>query len=684
MRNRGIEIYVLDESESKKINTVDLKSLISLKGLQNNDHINALTKIHEFVSDLVLGKCHSFCLLPMYLYVFIHLGEKPGTSHLLQSSFLINQQIQRGVGIYAAFQSTIIDVYYKTRSLHDFNTNDPVMVIKTKIKEVISDYTPQDDTNFYSQTMTLKTDFFQKCCAIEKVKQQTSVLHWFLTNCSGNSDFLSFLLIHVFSITNKEDLKYRYLFLKTFMKDRIHKEIIEGFLQNLQEFAMENLTELPMDIRWFPVIKSDRNKNTSNKIFFMNYMTVQWITINQQIARLEEGKGKLMVCYLRDVQLKKMEAKIDDVVITEFLNLFEHHNKWLYEAMSQKDLLIEDSVLIQLISLMKWSFILYKCAAVDVQKISPAEMDAIIQNLHVHYRWFSKYSMRNASSLLNTPLKETLLLILNKIDQVLIRKFSLLRSIAKRYQKATNHPPPLINKTQLDVLPTFNALSRKFDFYDGRNDFEKVLDFLDTEKELRHILVDLNKDLDYDFKEVSEDFHKLKILVGKYKEGKTTDTGNKQKIHLLPIIDYFNRLLVLKIRGDLEVENYSNLLRNAITINPSLAGALLQFIRTRDERLLHKINSESYYYLFTAAVFSPHKFFSYQDHREIADVSAPPQFSPLLSYAINELMIPDNNSKDSLEVKYGQHKEIVKQRKTIGMLLWSNLQQVSSKKFDLM
>lgn len=51
MRNRGIEIFILDNHE----NEYDLKSLIASKGLQDNTHIYALLKIHEFISDLVIG-----------------------------------------------------------------------------------------------------------------------------------------------------------------------------------------------------------------------------------------------------------------------------------------------------------------------------------------------------------------------------------------------------------------------------------------------------------------------------------------------------------------------------------------------------------------------------------------------------------------------------------------------------
>lgn len=55
MRNRGLEIYMLNEKEGNEINELDLKSLVDLKGLSCNNHIAALIKVHDFISDLIIG-----------------------------------------------------------------------------------------------------------------------------------------------------------------------------------------------------------------------------------------------------------------------------------------------------------------------------------------------------------------------------------------------------------------------------------------------------------------------------------------------------------------------------------------------------------------------------------------------------------------------------------------------------
>lgn len=61
MRNRGVEIYMLNEKEDNETNDFDLKSLISLKGLNSKNHINALIETHEFINDLIIGMKQFFC-----------------------------------------------------------------------------------------------------------------------------------------------------------------------------------------------------------------------------------------------------------------------------------------------------------------------------------------------------------------------------------------------------------------------------------------------------------------------------------------------------------------------------------------------------------------------------------------------------------------------------------------------
>lgn len=54
MRNRGVEIYLTNYYQND--NNFDLKSLINIKGIVHEAIIETLLKLHNFISDLIIGK----------------------------------------------------------------------------------------------------------------------------------------------------------------------------------------------------------------------------------------------------------------------------------------------------------------------------------------------------------------------------------------------------------------------------------------------------------------------------------------------------------------------------------------------------------------------------------------------------------------------------------------------------
>lgn len=56
MRNRGVEIYMLNDIESGNKNVTDIKSLIEQNGLNFEEYQNILLELHDYVSEFVLGK----------------------------------------------------------------------------------------------------------------------------------------------------------------------------------------------------------------------------------------------------------------------------------------------------------------------------------------------------------------------------------------------------------------------------------------------------------------------------------------------------------------------------------------------------------------------------------------------------------------------------------------------------
>lgn len=54
MRNRGVEIFL--KNDYKSINNFDIKSLINSEGIVDNDIIELLLNMHNFIADLIIGR----------------------------------------------------------------------------------------------------------------------------------------------------------------------------------------------------------------------------------------------------------------------------------------------------------------------------------------------------------------------------------------------------------------------------------------------------------------------------------------------------------------------------------------------------------------------------------------------------------------------------------------------------
>ncbi|KRT79518.1 hypothetical protein AMK59_8478, partial [Oryctes borbonicus] len=118
MRNRGVEIYLTNDYQNAA--NLDVKSLINIKGISDNNITDLLLHMHNFITGLVIA-------------------DKPNIETILQSSFLICQQLKRGIELEEAITSTIVDIYYKSRSDYDFNTNDAIGVIKNEIRRRLNE-----------------------------------------------------------------------------------------------------------------------------------------------------------------------------------------------------------------------------------------------------------------------------------------------------------------------------------------------------------------------------------------------------------------------------------------------------------------------------------------------------------------------------------------------------------------
>lgn len=598
------------------------------------------------------------------------IGEKPNNTHLLQCVFLIQQQIQRGMNVNSAFNNAIEDVYCKSRPQTDFNTNDSLTIIKTQIKQAL---TLNQKQNFNLE-MTIKPHKLQNNCNLEKIKQHSALLKCFKTN--ENNKLLFYAFMQCCSISSFEDFRIREIVVRSILKDEV------GLFDLLRKVLLQNVDKsLPLDFRWLPdTFYKNKMPNLSNKLFLQMYYRVLKEILEKSYSTRGDRKDKLMIEYLREVKQNKMETTISEPVVVDALNLMENYENYLENIVANEGVTIDDQQLIEILFLVRWCVNFYKCTYVNIRKINSAQMENILQDLNVNYKWFVKNAVNKIEEIVKISPKENLQSIIRKIDSSLVSKYSVCHKLAKKYLQLTKPPPPFVNDKQLEILPVFNALVRKFDIYDSRANLERILNITKIEKDLRLLLVNLKIEFDYGFEKPPEDFEKLTQIVSNYKNREVEDVCDKYEVILLPIFDYFIHLILLKVRCDYNLENNENLVKNAITFPSNLSGTLLRYKKNKDERLLQEISTEMYYYLLNSASCAPEKFFNFKSQNEFGSLDLS-HFGPVLSSLLSEILLSEQNN---LFTPLGEYRNVSKQRRALSLLLWKNMQQLSHRDYDKM
>lgn len=571
---------------------------------------------------------------------FFFLAEPVALSHLLQSAFLLAQQLERGSYPYEAFLNTVTDVYYKSRTPNEFSVSDFETLLRAQIKELLND--KNTSINIYNNRATININHLQSFSEIEKVQQQAALLK--NTNC--DLSFL-YLLIQVYSVTSREDFKTRRLFLQHSLR-KTHILTAKQINRSINDFLTQ--IDLPQDSRWLPdAIYKKKNLSNSNKI-----MLSMFLAVNSDLCRAE--KRGLLIEYMENVRLKKLEDKIDDTIVATALDLFEKYDGFLKNT-TKSNIAISDEQLIQTLSLYRWRNVFYKSTFVNIPKLNTIQFQEMLAQIHIHYKWFSKYGIHKLVQVLNTNIDEALKELVLITDGVLIHEFSTIRKLAKNYQKLIHPPPPLINNTQLTIIPAFHEISEKLNLYNKRNNFEAVLTVLS----LRSDVINLSVQLNFDFCELPVAFEDLRNGIA---------ASNEQRLsirtQLLPVEDYFVRLQLLKMRNNWDLNAVGNLLQKSVTIPCGLAGSCLRYKQTSDVRLEHEINTEFYNYLINCAVRCPGKFLKHQEDVVLS------LFSPSLSYVVTELLVPRE--------LYGclvSYLDTKKQLRILNAVLWRNMKQLS-------
>ncbi|XP_063299642.1 midasin [Pelobates fuscus] len=111
MRNRGIEVYISEETSGTLMDTFDIKALLHGAGIVGEKVCDALIAVHSEIQEKVMGSIGS------------------SRSSLLHAATLVSQQLQRGIGLQKAFHRACNEVYIYTQH---------TPAIQKQVQEIIS------------------------------------------------------------------------------------------------------------------------------------------------------------------------------------------------------------------------------------------------------------------------------------------------------------------------------------------------------------------------------------------------------------------------------------------------------------------------------------------------------------------------------------------------------------------
>lgn len=606
-------------------------------------------------------------------------GEKPNLNQLLQASFLTSQQLLRGKNVYKAFYYAIFDIYYKSRSPNEFNSNDPSNMIEQELQNLLSPSNGHE-LEFYSEDITLKASDLSMNSCMEKIKQQSVLTRKYDTN---NLNLLRNFYINFYNISNSKDFKYRYAYIISQSENITFKALSEHVLKIILDYPVKT-NDLPFDFHWLPdsIYRNDLILNNSNKLYLLMYFS----TTKLLKEKVEDNKTTLLT-FLNNIRSKRVECKIDDVLENDLLNLLDIFDQFILQALKTQEVNVSDEQVIEFISLLQWRYILLQLTNTTIKQIELWKYKEMFTNLHVHYKWFFKFSVRKLTNVLSIKTNDKLAKITNRINSSTSSDFSVLRKFSKNFQKNINKPPPLINKKQIEISDNYEKILEKFNLYSKQTNLEKILGVLCNDKKLWMLLIKAKMELNYELCESPESFIEVNELTKKYTNIQDLDSIQSDKFEILLVFDHLARLALNKIKSSTTtsiIDKNQYMLMESSTVPIRLLGTIERYNLTKDVRVMHEFKSEMFNYLLNTISLASCKYYDMDNDSEKRPHS---HFSPILSILISKLIISnfDDNHKEVLKItSFGDYRNAVDKHKTLGLLLWRNLLHFSNKDYDFM
>lgn len=278
MRNRGVEIFVLDRTEEAEFGDLDLRSILHDIGIRYKNHQEALLRIHKQIA-----KDSSNI-------------DDVNLNQILCVAYRIFQQLSRGFPVVPAFKTSCIDVYVKARSIcHSETKRRLISIIEETIEECEVFKVFEYSINLGATTCGTKNLLDNSKLAM--VRSQGSLMDWclkiFQQDPDANLEFvkeiftehsmelenfrlrdiLPYALTNFYEKVNAHDLGIRLSWLANILEEVRNGEFLreknEKLAKSLKNYKLENLFDVGNDLSlllYYRVFVDNSNSRVKTKI----------------------------------------------------------------------------------------------------------------------------------------------------------------------------------------------------------------------------------------------------------------------------------------------------------------------------------------------------------------------------------------------------------------------------------
>ncbi|XP_077284299.1 midasin [Arctopsyche grandis] len=490
MRNRGVEIYMLGNEDFTNESITDIVPFLDLTALLQSTGLPS--KYHNFFIDM-----HKT------MRSFIQTYEKPSQCHLIQASMLTCQQLLRGEDQISAIVNSFSDVYIKPRSSSDFsgislaeNKIEMLNVLLANVKEFSLDHMKVANFNEFSKH-TLSCKSLCESSSFERIKQDTYFLNKILCkNASGFDDKIILKLSHLFynfyRISSHNDLIYRYEFvihLIKSMKNTINAKLADWCLEiNINLFiaisqnVKKQYIEYPWDLTLVEELtnldsKSETNLNLNLYIYFLTLTSRNSDDRHENYFKIIDQSKNIASGSYNDIY-------VGSTLVKYCFPLLQELEKTIKETLLHQGTKIDHNIWNLLVLLLNWFNRFFKSCNLPLfdkskenSKLKRIIRKDSIEDLILHYKWLSKYLIKDLSSL--CPLNSKIIKLITDIDKSLATSNSPFKAIHKQYSKLIGQPSPYPNDQTFALCSLRNEfiknsvsnkiLARQHQYYNNAN-----------------------------------------------------------------------------------------------------------------------------------------------------------------------------------------------------------------------